>query len=728
MRTRTLTSTLIIIVAILICLNAPVHADRGSIPFNANVQIFEPNQRALIAWNGFEEILILTTDLYASKSTKVLEVLPLPTEPEVTKGDIGVFHRATNLINEHLRQASRQRSRSRLTKSAEPERSEPAGEITFHEKIGAHNISVAHVLNSQGFITWVDEYLKSEGVENPQIPVELKTVISEYLEVGFVWFVFDVVQLGRAPKTNEAIQYRFFSTVLYYPLKITRTEEGDTTIDLIILTPEVSWDHVFFGIPEYRIDIPHDPILLTTQEVIRLHKDMYDFFGYPNHSGSGPWLETWQIVGELSSFENDLIVANYSLITDVGVKSAALIRVVKQGRIDIVNFLLAEGADANARDKYGWTVLMNAAQNGHTEVVQVLLQAGAGIYTRNAFGETALMKAAEGGHSEILQMLLIAGDELCKEDGEKALMQAAKRGHFEIVQILVEEGVEVNTRDEDGETALMWAAKNGRTIVVQVLLQAKAEMNSSDGNRALMEAARRGYTGVVQELLEAGAEINAGEGDKALIEAASSGPTESVEALLHAGANINARDEADRTPLIHAAKNGQTGAVQILIKEGADVNADDKDNVTALMVAAQNGHTDIVQVLLETGAQIISRDRDGDTVLMLAVENGHTEVVQLLLEVGAELSVEDGDKALMEAARLGLTDTVEALLKAGVNVNARDEDGRTPLMIAAGHGHIFVVHILRRSGADIKARDKHGWTAARYARQGGHREILPALR
>ena len=68
-----------------------VHADRGSIPFDPGVRIFEPNQRAMIAWNGQEEILLLSTDLRASQPTKVLEVIPLPAEPEVKKGDRVLF-------------------------------------------------------------------------------------------------------------------------------------------------------------------------------------------------------------------------------------------------------------------------------------------------------------------------------------------------------------------------------------------------------------------------------------------------------------------------------------------------------------------------------------------------------------------------------------------------------------------------------------------------------------
>ena len=74
-------------------------ANRGMMPFNPYVQIFEPNQWAMIAWSGTDQILLLSTDLRASDSTRVLEVMPLPAEPEVKKGDLETFRKATDLIN-----------------------------------------------------------------------------------------------------------------------------------------------------------------------------------------------------------------------------------------------------------------------------------------------------------------------------------------------------------------------------------------------------------------------------------------------------------------------------------------------------------------------------------------------------------------------------------------------------------------------------------------------------
>ena len=126
-----------------------VQADRGAIPFQPGVTIFEPTQRALIAWNGEEEILILSTDLRASRATKVLEVMPFPAEPRVKKGDVGVFRRAVRLINSKvpgLWRWSRPGIGAWTVRRAE---SPPPGEITFHERIGAHDVAVARVVSGE---------------------------------------------------------------------------------------------------------------------------------------------------------------------------------------------------------------------------------------------------------------------------------------------------------------------------------------------------------------------------------------------------------------------------------------------------------------------------------------------------------------------------------------------------------------------------------------------------
>ena len=91
-------------------------------------------------------------------------------------------------------------------------------------------------VDRKGFIAWVEDRLRKGGVNNPTIPQAMKDVVAEYLKDHYRWFVFDVVDLGDKLKSKDAIQYRFRSQALYYPMRITRAGEGDTLVQLLIVS------------------------------------------------------------------------------------------------------------------------------------------------------------------------------------------------------------------------------------------------------------------------------------------------------------------------------------------------------------------------------------------------------------------------------------------------------------------------------------------------------------
>lgn len=274
-------------------------ADRGMIPFHPQVEIFEPTQRAMIAWNGEEEILLLTTDISASESTRVLEVLPLPDEPKVKKGDPETFRKAVRLINSKIQPRLRRGNGGRKDGD---QLQKLGGEVTFHKQIGAHDISVTHLLDRDGFVAWVKNYLKSIGVEAEILTEPAKQLVESYIKDGFEWFVFDVVSVGKQTVTNEPIQYRFKTQYLFYPLRITGTVQGKTFIELLILTPRLL--NTFADLPASRIHLQHSPITITSEELKGLDKDMYDLLsGYTRLK-----LRIWGIKGSLKMFKDDLIV------------------------------------------------------------------------------------------------------------------------------------------------------------------------------------------------------------------------------------------------------------------------------------------------------------------------------------------------------------------------------------------------------------------------------------
>lgn len=277
-------------------------ADRGSIPFIPYVKIFEPKQRAMIAWNGTEEILLLSTDLRASAATKVLEVLPLPSEPTVKKGSLDTFVTARRIINKHLALLYARRRRARGgTSLGMAQKAPPAGEVTFHKKIGPHDVSVTRVLRGDGFVDWVEKYLNKQGVEKVVIDDKLKAIVEEYIRDKFQWFVFDVVEVGIELKSLEPIQYRFKTDSLFYPLRITMLEEGRTTIELLVLTRKPL--SKFPALPMKRVKLKHPLIRISDTELRTISRDMRDLLRR-RHSHV---LRVWELSGPLASFDRDLI-------------------------------------------------------------------------------------------------------------------------------------------------------------------------------------------------------------------------------------------------------------------------------------------------------------------------------------------------------------------------------------------------------------------------------------
>jgi len=203
-------------------------ADKGMVPMEPNVSIYEPGQKAIIAWNGQEEILILSTDVSAAGETLVLEIMPLPSNPKkIEKASFESFVAISDLIGIHARAVLGDNYRSESTESIE---------ITFHEKIGAHDVTVVKAGDASELTSWAEEFLESNNVTGGVSLKDFEAVIEDYMALGFRFFALDIIQLSADQKSVEPILYQFETSFLYYPLKISSPNSGNTKITLFLLT------------------------------------------------------------------------------------------------------------------------------------------------------------------------------------------------------------------------------------------------------------------------------------------------------------------------------------------------------------------------------------------------------------------------------------------------------------------------------------------------------------
>ena len=86
-------------------------------------------------------------------------------------------------------------------------------------------------------------------------------------------------------------------------------------------------------------------------------------------------------------------------------KNTALRIASKEGHVELVEMLLNNGANVNAKNSYGVTALHIASREGHTDIVAMLLEKGADVNAKTNWGDTALMAASWKGHKEIVKLL-----------------------------------------------------------------------------------------------------------------------------------------------------------------------------------------------------------------------------------------------------------------------------------------------------------------------------------
>ena len=118
--------------------------------------------------------------------------------------------------------------------------------------------------------------------------------------------------------------------------------------------------------------------------------------------------------------------------------SADLLDAAASGQIGKVLDLISTGADVNAKNKWGETALMLAAQHGRAEAVKILIEAKADMNAKSESGYTALMLAAMNGRTEAVKALIEAKADVSAKDkgGHTALMFAAEHSHIGIVDLL----------------------------------------------------------------------------------------------------------------------------------------------------------------------------------------------------------------------------------------------------------------------------------------------------
>ncbi|MCK4352546.1 DUF2330 domain-containing protein [candidate division WOR-3 bacterium] len=289
-------------------------ADKGMIPISMpNISIYEPGQKAIIGWNGKKEIMILSVDARADTECKVLEILPLPSEPVVDSGSFESFKEVQKLIRKNAPKMEA------LFRGKALPGAVPGVELIFHKEIGPHNITCVKALKYQEFVDWALDFIKKQGVDTLSLPKELQGIIKKYLKSDIPYFVFDIIELSKDPKSVVPLIYEFESPYLFFPLQISRLARGNTRIQLFLITQHIPWQAAIqpFRIGKYqrmfgfRRDYSQDIIFkLTKEEIKQIEPSLTKLFR------TDAYLTALEFEGSTNQLTTDLMLKKFCKIIE----------------------------------------------------------------------------------------------------------------------------------------------------------------------------------------------------------------------------------------------------------------------------------------------------------------------------------------------------------------------------------------------------------------------------
>ena len=348
----------------------------------------------------------------------------------------------------------------------------------------------------------------------------------------------------------------------------------------------------------------------------------------------------------------------------------ALLAACMYGQDFKIRVLLDAEADPNIANKNDYTCLhFSVLGNCSKEVIQTIIGQGADVNAKNQESQTALLLACEKGNTDIVNILLSAGADpnIADMDGNICLHHAVNKYCTKnLLQALINQGVNVNATNQKNQTALLRACINVENVKISKLLGAGADptIADEDSNTCLHFSVLGNCSKeVIQAIVDHGADVNAtnNKNHTPFMSACRQRNVVALDVFLNANKHHNwvrfvywkkkkrkknARADpnivdTDGNTCLHDAVFGNCGkqVIQAIINHNADVNAINQDSQTAIIVACKTGNIHAMNVLLTAGTNPNMADVDGNTCLHHAVlGNCNKEDIQTTVDHGANVN------------------------------------------------------------------------------------------
>ncbi|KAI1635753.1 ankyrin repeat-containing domain protein [Biscogniauxia mediterranea] len=425
----------------------------------------------------------------------------------------------------------------------------------------------------------------------------------------------------------------------------------------------------------------------------------------------------------------------------------ALMMASQSGKLDLVERLLASGADPDILDRWNNSALYYAIHNESVDVVAALLNKGARIDVPRASDQKPLLFYAMST-PEIARLLLEYGADvnLADSTGNMAINIALASGKVEVAKMIIEKGTDIDHMNADGWAPIFDAVYSNNVTLTRLLAENGAKMDGMASDQTLLHLSVGQDLEILKTLLEFRKSININTPNKdrftALHFAVLESDTKYLQTLIRAGADLNAQYLGGGTPLHVAALEAKTlDALKLLLAQ-PDIDLDSiwPEFGTPLCVASQELNVEGTRALLDRGADVnltrpniplptplisvlgtggkTTRSEDvltKDIITRMLVFNPLAQANVKQLIPGSTFYT-----ALAAACFSAGPATLKFLVEEGAEVHLADMSGRLPHHFAAANGLDNFQAIVISYRGDLMASDKEKKNCLHWAAQFGN--------
>ncbi|KAJ8681224.1 hypothetical protein QAD02_017011 [Eretmocerus hayati] len=333
-------------------------------------------------------------------------------------------------------------------------------------------------------------------------------------------------------------------------------------------------------------------------------------------------------------------------------------------------------------------------------IVKLLIKHGANVNATDVDGRSILYYAVDRNTGEILDLLLKNGARFDPDDKPDDQASEISSNTHDTAR---------NSVDQDR----ILSTELNRVTPSPACIQPISKI--SENNPLMLAAGKLNKISVVKMLLNAGPRIYHRRETVALQAAVKWGHKNIIELLLRRGANVNSLDEDGISVLAHATlmehnpdvkDDDYNEVLQLLFSYGAKAR-DDSDTQAILRCAIKRGNTFTLRLLHRRGLKLAKLKNVKDSYnppLHLALFNRDVNVLRHLLNstlFNVNEQDSDGNTALYKAVQHKLLMHTRILLEWQANPNLLCSNSRTPLNLAVDKKDKNFVETLLFAGSDI---------------------------